>query len=635
MPEQMRSRPNSVQTAPPEGVPSVPLASSLESVRDEFSVFPVVPGAKEPRCKWREVSASPPGWREAGTWPDGANIGIDCGKSGVVVIDEDEDGAVQRWLGSVPATYTVRTGKGHHYYFRAPDDGTRIRNGVKVAHRIDIRAAGGYVVGAGSVHESGRRYEAINPDAAVEPLPPAVLDALRAAGRVLDTAAPDADEVDDDGPGITLDLTSAPDAPAAPFELPDVIRKGERQTQLHAYAWSLVARAGGIRDAEAVVLLRDAYGRCQPTWTPQEEGYETPKELLDRVRAEHHRKNAGTRAEGGPPGSSDEVRARFPLLDLAPLVDPDRPPRRWLWEGLIPEGDQASLVAPAGEGKSLLALALSLAAVRGQSSFIGRSIHLPGRGRVLYVDMENSEDDWADRLTALGVTPAELPRLAQRFLPLSLPALPGLDTQAGGRALMAVLDTYEVGAGDLLVLDSTQRVTSGEENSNDTMRALYLHTTTALKRRGVTVLRTDNTGWNGEHERGASSKRDDVGYSILLRRDKRDRDVFTLEQTKSRGAVNGLSAKVTFRRHTVAGRLRFDTERDQFATHVEAVKDLLAVLGVDIETGVNAAWETVKQAKADADNGVGALALGEFDGITQELVRTAQRERREPVEVVP
>lgn len=127
--------------------------------RDDLYVFPV--DGKRPKVRhWREESAPWDEW--TGRWPKGAGFGIDCGKSGLVVVDEDELGAVDAWLGFTPMTYTVRTGKGRHFYFRAPV-GTVVRNSAgKVAPGVDVRGEGGYVVGAGSLHPSGVRYAVVN-----------------------------------------------------------------------------------------------------------------------------------------------------------------------------------------------------------------------------------------------------------------------------------------------------------------------------------------------------------------------------------------------------------------------------------------------------------------------------------------
>lgn len=324
--------------------------------------------------------------------------------------------------------------------------------------------------------------------------------------------------------------------------------------------------------------------------------------------------------------NAEVVRERFPLLDFAPLVSPDRPPRRWLWADVVPEGDHVSVVAPAGAGKSLLVLALTVAAVRGAATFAGRSLDL-GEGRVFYVDMENSEDDWAERLTDLGVTPANVTDLS-RLLVFHLPRLRGLDTETGARDLRALLDAYGARPGDVLVLDSTQRVTEGEENSNDTLRRLYVLTSAEVKRRGLTVIRTDNTGWDRTRERGASNKRDDVGYSWLLTPDERDPGVFTLTEAKRRGRPGAVGGPLTIRRQMVDGVLRFDSARSALGETLGAARGLLAELEVPESAGMNKAWSMVREAKAEHGDGP------RFTGMTRTVIERAQSERGRSFEVV-
>lgn len=96
------------------------------------------------------------------------NVGVDCGRSGLVVLDEDAPGELDRActdLGvALPATFTVSTGKGQHVYLRQPDGvpwgNARGRLG---AYAVDVRGRGGYVVGPGSVHASGREYRIADP----------------------------------------------------------------------------------------------------------------------------------------------------------------------------------------------------------------------------------------------------------------------------------------------------------------------------------------------------------------------------------------------------------------------------------------------------------------------------------------
>lgn len=238
--------------------------------------------------------------------------------------------------------------------------------------------------------------------------------------------------------------------------------------------------------------------------------------------------------------TTDDRPGGLETLDLVALLDPDRPPRRHLWFGICPTGDHTSVVAPAGVGKSLLVLGLVLAALKGDRQFIGRALDFNDDAHVWYVDMENSHDDWVERLTSYGLDQESIALLAPRLHVLSLQPLSGLDTPRGTAQLTAWLGEGGVKAGDLLVLDSTQRVTEGEENSNDTLRGMD-RTNRWLKARGVTVVRTDNTGKDVDRgARGAMNKIDDVGYSFLLKPvGDRKKGRFALENLKHRGAGDG------------------------------------------------------------------------------------------------
>jgi len=117
------------------------------------------------------------------------NAGIDCGRSGLLVVDEDRPGAFGEYAASigeqVPGTFTVVTGKGQHFYFAQPA-GEPLGNspGQLAGRGIDIRGAGGYVVAPGSVHASGVLYAPADSAAPVLPAPAWLVSALRPAGRL-------------------------------------------------------------------------------------------------------------------------------------------------------------------------------------------------------------------------------------------------------------------------------------------------------------------------------------------------------------------------------------------------------------------------------------------------------------------
>jgi hypothetical protein len=119
-------------------------------------VFPVA--AKAPLVKWRDESTLDKAiieewWRQ---WPD-AGIGVDCGKSGLVVVDLDVKNGVDGVVGwkelnrgRAPATYySVTPSGGLHLYYRDPDG--KYRNSAsQLAPGVDVRGVGGYVVAPGS-----------------------------------------------------------------------------------------------------------------------------------------------------------------------------------------------------------------------------------------------------------------------------------------------------------------------------------------------------------------------------------------------------------------------------------------------------------------------------------------------------
>ncbi len=199
------------------------LTVALDAAGRGWHVFPLRPRDKRPALhgettcpstgdcagghrKW-EQRATTDLDRIRAAWSAGAfNVGIATGPSGLVVVDLDPvrakdpkgtpDGVTslqalcERAGHPVPATYRTRTASGgQHLYFTAPD-GVRLGSSAgRLGKHIDIRAHGGYVVGAGSVLPNGA-YEVVDP---TEPAPlPEWLHALltpRQPSRTL-TAVP-------------------------------------------------------------------------------------------------------------------------------------------------------------------------------------------------------------------------------------------------------------------------------------------------------------------------------------------------------------------------------------------------------------------------------------------------------------
>jgi bifunctional DNA primase/polymerase-like protein len=181
------------------------------------------------------------------------NVGIDCGRSALVVLDEDAPGELDRLCRDrgrqLPKTLTVSTGKGRHVYLHQPD-GLPFTNspGALKCYRIDIRGRGGYVVGPGSLHASGCLYS-VTTVAPIAPVPGWVAELLRppappaVAQPIINPAVAGSRQA------LTGLLRVILDAPV-----------GQRNTSLNWAAWRMwqKVRAGQVSESAAAGMLLDA-----------------------------------------------------------------------------------------------------------------------------------------------------------------------------------------------------------------------------------------------------------------------------------------------------------------------------------------------------------------------------------------
>lgn len=178
-----------------------------------FSLFPLVPNTKSPAEKWESfqtVRASPAqieNWRRH-NW----NTGVATGAvSGVIVLDCDSTLARAEAEGrGIPATLTVSTPRGTHFYFRHP--GFSVSNKAGRGWTVpldgvgvdgwDLRADGGYVVGPGSFFrptaaeiEKGKveGWYRVEHDAPIAPAPQWLLSLVQPKERKAPAPAKDAE----------------------------------------------------------------------------------------------------------------------------------------------------------------------------------------------------------------------------------------------------------------------------------------------------------------------------------------------------------------------------------------------------------------------------------------------------------
>ncbi|MFZ0799963.1 MAG: bifunctional DNA primase/polymerase [Terriglobales bacterium] len=182
----------STQTAQQETLTYEPPKTFAERARPLFDrgipVIPVAPNEKNATLKdWNTADFS---WRDALAWDQEANVGcvaaagfcyLDDDKGNLSEIVEKETGLPLKKL-----TYTVKTAKGYHYYFKTTAASALV--GKLVNHKAanfgfdfqnqELDGARFYVVGPGSVHPSGAIYTPLDEHQGIAEIPDKMVEWL-------------------------------------------------------------------------------------------------------------------------------------------------------------------------------------------------------------------------------------------------------------------------------------------------------------------------------------------------------------------------------------------------------------------------------------------------------------------------
>ncbi len=343
--------------------------------RRGWSVFPLIPGDKRPAVKWRDVSTTDVDMIEQwwAATPD-AGIGVDTGKSGLVVIDVDDMAGLkilEAEVGMLPMTAIQRTGRGGVHYVYTAGEGDPLRNSASaLAEGVDVRADGGYIVVAPSLHPNGQRYEWTHK---VDPAElPQVLRTKMAAPK------PEVDRaVADIGTAFTNGGEST----------------GWGRACLEAEVGIIIGSAPGTRNATVFQSGLKVYGAVKgghldrPTADAKltaaahfmgqtaEETRATLDSAWGTANARHPEPREERPSLQGERAVETRQRKGLTLLNLDDLDNV--PPPQWLIEGRLPEG-MTVLYGPPAVGKTFVALDWSLLVA--VTSTAGPVMYLPGEG---------------------------------------------------------------------------------------------------------------------------------------------------------------------------------------------------------------------------------------------------------------
>ncbi len=210
------------------------------------------------------------GWQNAPFTADpgpppfpGANVGLRTGRVDgarvcLVTVDLDSPAALAWAREHLPATpWRTITGGGEHWHYRYPEGARKVPNrcrltlpdGTRV--ELDVRADGGNVVVAPSVHPSGHVYREAEPWDAVAPEAVPVYDPRWLDGRRVSAARGRY------APGLGASAGGPEPSPGAPAE-PPAERPGVQPEQFELRLHAHLQRAhGGAAGLDALRAMRD------------------------------------------------------------------------------------------------------------------------------------------------------------------------------------------------------------------------------------------------------------------------------------------------------------------------------------------------------------------------------------------
>jgi len=535
------------------------LAHVLDLTRRGFAVFPVEPNGKRPApgVRWTEWATTDTQTLTAAFRDNNLNVGVACGRSGLVVIDEDRPDLLVKYARSigqtVPHTLTVRTAHGRHYYFRAPAGVALSNSRGRLPKGIDVRGAGGYVVGPGSTHSSGTVYT-IEDDAPVVEL----LGWLR--GELSEAVERDSVDVDvsewlaqqdEDMCSIMADA-----AARAVRELPGARHEGMVRGQTNLVHLGVAGHHGAL---PALRSLHDAFVDAvagEPARDPEGEWSRALDGAVRQSGAWTSTMFQGPRCGHDPvervavtPSSAATVETRrFDDLYLARSKLDDLPRGEPLISGVI---DRHALLVVAGRDdtfKSFLVLDWLCCLATGKDWLLG--CQTPERQRVLYVVGEGA---WGLGARIRAWEAAYSRKVDDAWLTVRRAPV-NLFRQ--GEDLTDLLARIKAERYAVVVLDTLQRMSAGADLNLPRDATLVIESLDAIRQAtpSGSVGYVAHTGKSDLDVRGASVLEDDADIVWRLKRDEGDSDV-TAELAKRKDGPSGLLVKLRARSVQGAGSL--------------------------------------------------------------------------------
>lgn len=440
------------------------LQAALWYADQGYPVFPCAPGRKTPLTEHGLLDATTDADQIEAWWTQSPGANLALRTDGLIVIDVD--GADNAWLqdqperlaqlATVPTSLTPRGGR--QYMFRQPEGRCWRNTAGQLAHRVDTRADGGYVVVAPSV-VAGTAYR--------------WLDGL-------DLPAPEKLDPPPDWLVALLDRMAPRDAatstaPASETAIP----AGQRNATLARLAGAM--RRVGMSQAEILAaLLRVNIDRCHPPLHQREVeriaasiARYAPDSISVALIEDHYGQDRPQTASGPSP-----VRDLMKLHFL----------RKPVIHGLLRRGETMNVIAAPKTGKSWLVLGQAMAIATGRP-WLG--LFPAERGRVLILDNELHPETIAHRIpqvaAALGIGMDEI--ADQIYVHPLRGQLRDI------LAMATYFDAIEPGQYAAIILDAMYRFmpAGADENDNGAMAGIYNRLDAYAERLGCCFIAIHHT----------------------------------------------------------------------------------------------------------------------------------------------
>jgi hypothetical protein len=440
-------------------------------ILNQCYVFPLSPATLKPLIKWREgsrkgVSSFP---NHSGPW------GIDCGKSGLVVLDVDiknnKDGRkALANLPPLPETYTVKTKSGgFHYYYKGKG-----RNTVSVlGEALDTKSEGGMVV----------LYEDVVCAAKMAPVPEWIAEKTKPV-QVESSATVSLIEVDQ-----PCNISAAADY--ARQAAPAIAGAGG---DAHTLKIAMRLKDMGVSEEMAFeILLGEWNDRCEPPWDADKleckirNAYTYGRAAPGSQTREHSLLVSGMQAEdvfAGTVATVEETKPRM-ALNIIPASQwsattplPSDP----ILKGFFDIGDVACVIGAAKSYKTWFVLQMAACIASGRP-FLGIQTEKPRKS--LFIQFEVKADHFHRRfktlLHGLGLT--------EPLDNLGFINGRGLDIK-----MSQIAEAVRAWGAEVIFLDPLYMLIQGEENSATDLKILLKQFAAIANDAGAAIVFTHHDG---------------------------------------------------------------------------------------------------------------------------------------------